>query len=66
MNYHFIFVQVAHGPSYTMQLQGVGILPGIHFSFVNYNFGASFVYHPGMPTRSAILKLTNNDSKNIR
>ena len=47
--------QISNGPSYHLMLGGVGVEPGLRFSFQNYNFGPCFIHRAGMPTHSATL-----------
>ena len=59
-------LKVNHGPSFHIALNGLGVSPGLHFSFLSANFGNCFIYRAGMPTHTKILKLTNKDKKEIR
>ena len=56
---------VSNGPTYLIQVLGTGVLPGLHFSFKQHDFGPAFV-HRGMPPLKTVLKLTNTDKKEIR
>ena len=59
-------LRVVHGPTYVIQVTGVGVLPGLHFSFTQFNFGSCFLHRGGMPPPTTVLKLTNTDKKDIR
>ena len=48
-----------------MSLIGAGILPDLHFSFKNHNFGPCFLYQPGMSHEKTTLIITNQDIKDI-
>ncbi|XP_078688637.1 hydrocephalus-inducing protein-like [Branchiostoma floridae x Branchiostoma belcheri] len=58
-------LQITNGPTYDLKALGAGVTPGLHFSFLNYDFGPCFVHHAGMPVRKATLKITNKDSKEV-
>ncbi|XP_052816168.1 hydrocephalus-inducing protein homolog isoform X2 [Mya arenaria] len=58
-------LKVHHGPSFHVELKGLGVSPGLHFSFLSANFGSCFVYRAGMPTHTRTLRLTNKDKKEI-
>ncbi|KAL3860158.1 hypothetical protein ACJMK2_010318 [Sinanodonta woodiana] len=58
-------LKISHGPTYHIALQGLGVSPGIHFSFLSFNFGSCFVYKAGMPSLNKKLRLTNKDKKEI-
>ena len=59
-------LRVVHGPTYVIQVTGVGVLPGLHFSFTQFNFGSCFLHRGGMPPPTTVLKLTNTDKRDIR
>ncbi|XP_035679087.1 LOW QUALITY PROTEIN: hydrocephalus-inducing protein homolog [Branchiostoma floridae] len=58
-------LQITNGPTYDLKALGSGVTPGLHFSFLNYDFGPCFVHHAGMPVRKVALKVTNKDSKEV-
>ncbi|XP_052229341.1 hydrocephalus-inducing protein homolog isoform X3 [Dreissena polymorpha] len=58
-------LKVNHGPSFHIALVGLGMSPGLHFSFLSANFGSCFVYRAGMQPHSKTLRLTNKDKKEI-
>ena len=63
--------QITNGPSISrpdivIALKGQSVEPLVEFSFMEYNFGYSFLYRPDMPLNKAILSITNKDSKDIR
>ncbi|KAK3085440.1 hypothetical protein FSP39_003318 [Pinctada imbricata] len=60
-----LVLSVAHGPTYNIGLEGLGVTPGLHFSFQSYNFGNCFIIRAGMPASSKVLRLTNKDKKEI-
>jgi len=60
-----VLFQVKNGPTYNIGLEGLGVTPGLHFSFQSYNFGNCFIYKAGMPDHNMVLKLTNKDRKDI-
>ena len=59
-------LSISNGPSYVMAVVGTGVLPGLHFSFKQHDFGPGFVQRGGMPPLTTTLKLTNTDKKEIR
>jgi len=62
----FITVTIAGRYEYILQLAGSGVRPALHFSFTNYDFGASFITAPGAqlePTET-VLTVTNGDMEN--
>jgi len=61
----FLF-QVHDGPTYFCHVTGIGVNPGLDFSFEKYNFGACFIYRAGMPITTTELVIKNKDSKEIR
>ena len=54
---------VIDGPSFAVQFSGIASEPGLHFSFMEHDFGPSFVYKPGLPPRQVTLTITNRDSR---
>ncbi|XP_046359897.2 hydrocephalus-inducing protein homolog isoform X3 [Haliotis rufescens] len=58
-------LKISHGPTYPMSIVGLGVTPGLHFSFHSFNFGNCFIHRAGMPDHTTTLKLTNKDSKEI-
>lgn len=58
-------LKISHGPEYLINVTGSGVLPGVHFSFLSHNFGPCFIYRAGMPQKTAVLRLTNRESKDI-
>jgi len=48
-----------------MRLSGQIAIPALHMSFSTYDFGHCFVYQAGMSARTAQLKLTNADDKDL-
>ncbi|ELT89592.1 hypothetical protein CAPTEDRAFT_222082 [Capitella teleta] len=60
-----LILRVSNGPTYTMQVAGVGIMPGLHMSFQSHNFGPCFIHRAGMPVHTHELKLTNTDDHDI-
>ncbi|XP_071173399.1 hydrocephalus-inducing protein homolog isoform X10 [Mytilus edulis] len=60
-----LVLKIKNGPTYSIGLEGLGVTPGLHFSFQSYNFGNCFIYKAGMPDRNKVLKLTNKDRKDI-
>ncbi|XP_053402100.1 hydrocephalus-inducing protein homolog isoform X11 [Mercenaria mercenaria] len=58
-------LKISHGPSFHIALNGLGVSPGLHFSFLTANFGSCFIYRAGMPSHTKVLKLTNKDKKEI-
>ncbi|XP_069113582.1 hydrocephalus-inducing protein homolog isoform X2 [Argopecten irradians] len=58
-------LRISNGPSYHVALEGLGVTPGLHFSFQTCNFGSCFIYRAGMPAHYKVLKLTNKDKKEI-
>ena len=57
--------QITHGPVYVMRLSGQIAIPALQMSFSTYDFGHCFVYQAGMSARTAQLKLTNADDKDL-
>ncbi len=47
-------------------MQGEGVTPGLRFSFSKHEFGACFIHRAGIPAPTAVLRLTNTDSRDIR
>lgn len=60
-----LVLKISHGPTFHIALEGLGVTPGLHFSFQSYNFGNCFIYRAGMPAEKKVLKLTNKDKKEI-
>lgn len=60
------FQQISHGPTYVINLEGLGVTPGLGFSFPSYNFGNCFIIKPGIPPKTKTLTLINKDKKEIR
>lgn len=58
-------LKVMNGPTYNISLVGSGIIPALHFSFLQHDFGACFIYRAGLPVQKKILTITNNDTKDI-
>lgn len=63
---HNVFFKVSDGPTYLCHVSGIGVRPGVVFSFDNYSFGACFIYHAGMPMNTTTLTITNRDTKENR
>ncbi|EFC47717.1 hypothetical protein NAEGRDRAFT_78704 [Naegleria gruberi] len=58
--------KVTNSNSYVLNLFGSGAQPKINFSFLQYDFGAHFLYHQGMDkSPSTMLKIENCDEKDI-
>ncbi|XP_035827636.1 hydrocephalus-inducing protein [Aplysia californica] len=60
-------LKVANGPTYHISILGLGVTPGLHFSFQTFNFGNCFIHKTGLdlPTKQAVLRMTNKDKKEI-
>ncbi|GFS07093.1 hydrocephalus-inducing protein-like [Elysia marginata] len=60
-------LKVSNGPTYLIKVLGLGVTPGLHFSFRSHNFGSCFIHKSGLdlPTKQVVLKLTNQDKKEI-
>lgn len=58
--------KITNSNSYVVNLSGSGSQPKINFSFLQYDFGAHFLYHQGMDkSPSTMLKIENCDEKDI-
>ena len=62
----FFCFQITNGPTFTINLTGTGIQPGLNFSFVRHDFGPCFLYRAGMPLKRTTLIIKNEDTKDIR
>lgn len=60
-----IVLKISHGPTYVISLEGLGVTPGLGFSFPAYNFGNCFIIKPGIPPKTKVLTLINKDKKEI-
>ena len=60
------FFQVHDGPTYLCHVTGIGVNPGLDFSFDQHDFGACFIYKAGMPINTKSLVIQNKDDKEIR
>jgi len=60
-----LLLQVTHGPVYVIRLAGQIAVPALQMSFSTYDFGYCFVYQAGMSAKTAQLKLTNADDKDL-
>jgi len=58
-------LQITHGPVYVVRLSGQIAIPALHMSFATFDFGHCFVYKAGMSIKTAQLKLTNADDKDL-
>ncbi|ESO91099.1 hypothetical protein LOTGIDRAFT_122343, partial [Lottia gigantea] len=58
-------LKISNGPCYTLEVIGQGVTPGLHFSYLSYNFGNCFIHRAGLPEHSTVLTLTNKDKKEI-
>jgi len=58
-------LQITHGPVYVVRLSGQIAIPALHMSFATYDFGHCFVYKAGMSVKTAQLKLSNADDKDL-
>ena len=64
-------LQITNGPSIArpdivIALRGQGVEPLVEFSFMEYNFGYSFLYRLDTPLNNAVLTITNKDTKDVR
>lgn len=59
-------LQITNGPTFTINLTGTGVQPGLNFSFVRHDFGPCFLYRAGMPLKRTTLIIKNEDTKDIR
>lgn len=66
LKYGLNLLQISHGPTYVISLEGLGVTPGLGFSFPAYNFGNCFIIKPGIPPKTKVLTLINKDKKEIR
>jgi len=60
-----MLLQITHGPVYFVRLAGQIAIPALQMSFSTYDFGHCFVYQAGMSVKTAQLKLTNADDKDL-
>ncbi|XP_043935458.1 hydrocephalus-inducing protein homolog [Protopterus annectens] len=58
-------LKIQNGPVFKCILTGCAVAPGVHFSFTKHDFGASFIYHAGMPLNRCILVITNKEEREI-
>ncbi|XP_077975805.1 hydrocephalus-inducing protein homolog isoform X2 [Styela clava] len=58
-----LVLKVSDGPMYLCHVTGVGVKPGLAFSFSEYSFGSCFIYRAGMPVNTVTLTVTNKDNK---
>ena len=66
MFYDMLNLQITNGPTFTVNLTGTGVQPGLHFSFERHEFGPCFLYRAGMPLKKTTLIIRNEDDKEIR
>ncbi|KAL5467034.1 hypothetical protein EMCRGX_G031201 [Ephydatia muelleri] len=52
-------------PDIVIALRGQGVEPLVEFSFMEYNFGYSFLYRLDTPLNNAVLTITNKDTKDV-
>ncbi|XP_068693384.1 hydrocephalus-inducing protein homolog [Montipora foliosa] len=60
-----LLLKITNGPTFTVNLTGTGVQPGLHFSFERHDFGPCFLYRAGMPLKQATLIIRNVDDKDI-
>ncbi|CAE1301645.1 HYDIN [Acanthosepion pharaonis] len=58
-------LKISNGPTYQIVFNGSGIFPGLQFSFLSHNFGTCFIFKAGMGPKTATLRITNKDTKDI-
>nr|KAJ3422703.1 hypothetical protein HK105_006819 [Polyrhizophydium stewartii] len=56
---------IVNGRSYPIAISGTGTKPLIRFSDLNIDFGAEFVFRPGMTAATHALQITNSDTRDI-
>ena len=58
---HYFTLSIVSGPTYYFRLSGSARKPGVEFSFLEYDFGPSYVLKQPLP-RNAVLEISNNDT----
>ena len=58
---HYFTLSIVSGPTYCFRLAGSARKPGVEFSFLEYDFGPSYVLKQPL-ARSSILEIINNDT----
>ncbi|XP_014668502.1 PREDICTED: LOW QUALITY PROTEIN: hydrocephalus-inducing protein homolog [Priapulus caudatus] len=62
---HRLDLKFHNGPTVRMVINGCGAVPKLEKSFTKHDFGPCFLYKLGMPAKTAVLKLTNQDTRDI-
>ena len=62
---YLVTCQIVNGRKYRMRLNAVGHKPKLDLSFYSHNFGPQFIVEQGVRPAKAVLRATNNDSKEI-
>jgi adenylate kinase family enzyme len=57
--------KITNGSTYTLLVAGNGAQPKITFSFTEFDFGPNFLVQQGMKPKETVLKITNQDEKDI-
>eukprot|EP00762_Andalucia_godoyi_P000512 ANDGO_05257.mRNA.1 Hydin len=57
--------KVTNGRTYLFELSGWAARPQLRFSFYYFDFGPSFIYHPGATPSSTNLVVYNDDSTDV-
>eukprot|EP01064_Diplonema_japonicum_P013676 TRINITY_DN21214_c0_g1_i2.p1 TRINITY_DN21214_c0_g1~~TRINITY_DN21214_c0_g1_i2.p1 ORF type:complete len:4615 (+),score=1185.39 TRINITY_DN21214_c0_g1_i2:107-13846(+) len=65
-NYRMV-CKITNGASYTLQMQGTGVQPNVHFSVTKIDFAAQFIHIPGKHAqpKKHVLQITNQDKTDI-
>jgi hydrocephalus-inducing protein len=54
--------QVSNGRRYELQVTGEGSMPRVSFSWLQHDFGPTFVHARGMPVETKLLRVANDDT----
>jgi hydrocephalus-inducing protein len=58
-----LLLKIVNGPTYNLAITGEAVPPAVNLSFETHDFGACFLYRPGLPIQEKTLLIKNMDSK---
>ncbi|XP_057292027.1 hydrocephalus-inducing protein-like [Hydractinia symbiolongicarpus] len=58
-------LKIGNGPTFDISVTGSGRSPTLQFSFFSHDFGACFIYRPGLAVQNKNLVITNTGAKEI-
>jgi len=65
MEHYPISLKILNGHKYSLRLSGVAHKPKLNFSFVNHDFGPTFLSEPGLDHTELALLARNDDAQDI-